>query len=83
MKTITRNHYIQCINQVVNYINNHLNETIVVEKLAQTANLSPFHFCRIFKAISATKRQQLCRKPSSCSMVSALRSIETIKKNIL
>lgn len=52
MKTITRNHYIQCINQVVNYINNHLNETIVVEKLAQTANLSPFHFCRIFKAIT-------------------------------
>ena len=52
MKTITRNHYIQCINQVVNYINNHLNETIAVEKLAQTANLSPFHFCRIFKAIT-------------------------------
>ena len=42
MKTITRNHYIQRINQVVNYINNHLNETIAVEKLAQTANLHHF-----------------------------------------
>ena len=41
--------------------------------------------CRLkpLRSISATKRQQLCRRPSSCSMVSALRSIETIKKNIL
>ena len=51
MKTNTRNDYVQRINRVAEYINNHLDEAIDVRKLAEIAHLSDFHFCRIFKAI--------------------------------
>ena len=51
MKPITRNSYIQSINRASHYIATHLDETIDVKTLAGVANLSDFHFCRIFKAI--------------------------------
>ena len=51
MKPITRNSYIQSINRASHYIATHLDETIDVKTLARIANLSDFHFCRIFKAI--------------------------------
>jgi transcriptional regulator, araC-type len=51
MKTITHNSYIQSINKASHYIATHLDETIDVKTLARVANLSDFHFCRIFKAI--------------------------------
>ena len=51
MKPITRNSYIQSINRASHYIATHLDETIDVKTLARVANLSDFHFCRIFKAI--------------------------------
>ena len=51
MKQNTRNDYVQRINRVAEYINNHLDEAIDVRKLAEIAHLSDFHFCRIFKAI--------------------------------
>ena len=51
MKPITHNSYIQSINRASHYIATHLDETIDVKTLARVANLSDFHFCRIFKAI--------------------------------
>ncbi len=51
MKPITRNAYIQSVNKASQYIAGHLGETIDVKTLASVANLSSFHFCRIFKAI--------------------------------
>ena len=51
MKPTTRNSYIQSINRASHYIATHLDETIDVKTLARVANLSDFHFCRIFKAI--------------------------------
>ena len=51
MKNITYNDYIQRINKVVAYINNHLDETLDLKKLANEAALSDFHFHRIFKAL--------------------------------
>ena len=51
MKPITHNSYIQSINRASHYIAMHLDETIDVKTLARVANLSDFHFCRIFKAI--------------------------------
>lgn len=51
MKPITHNSYIQSINRASHYIATHLDETIDVKTLAGVANLSDFHFCRIFKAI--------------------------------
>ena len=51
MKNITYNDYIQRINKVVAYINNHLDETLELKTLANEAALSDFHFHRIFKAL--------------------------------
>jgi len=51
MKNITYNDYIQRINKVVAYINNHLDETLDLKTLANEAALSDFHFHRIFKAL--------------------------------
>ena len=51
MKNITYNDYIQRINKVVAYINNHLDETLDLKNLANEAALSDFHFHRIFKAL--------------------------------
>ena len=51
MKNITYNDYVQRINKVVTYINNHLDETLDLKTLANEAALSDFHFHRIFKAL--------------------------------
>ena len=51
MKNITYNDYVQRINKVVAYINNHLDETLDLKTLANEAALSEFHFHRIFKAL--------------------------------
>ena len=51
MKTDTHNSYVQSINRVIDYINNHLDEPIEVAMLARIANISTFHFCRVFKAL--------------------------------
>ena len=51
MKNITYNDYVQRINKVVAYINNHLDETLDLKTLANEATLSDFHFHRIFKAL--------------------------------
>ena len=51
MKNITYNDYVQRINKVVAYINNHLDETLDLKILANEAALSDFHFHRIFKAL--------------------------------
>ena len=41
--------YIKRINNVIDYINNHLNEKLTLEILSKIANFSIFHFHRIFK----------------------------------
>jgi DNA gyrase inhibitor GyrI/AraC-like DNA-binding protein len=43
--------YQKRINRVIDYINNHLTETLSIEKLARLAYFSPFHFHRIFRSL--------------------------------
>jgi len=50
MKVDTNNEYNKAINQCIDYINGHLNEAIELKKIAEIANISEFHFHRIFKA---------------------------------
>ena len=51
MRTITYNDYIQRINKVVAYINDHLDAPLDLKTLAEVAALSEFHFHRVFKAL--------------------------------
>ena len=50
MKEITQNEYNKSINKVVDFINNNLHNVIDLKRLAAVANISEFHFHRIFKA---------------------------------
>lgn len=51
--TISREAYVRLINKTEDYVENHLKETISLSDLARHANLSEFHFHRIFKKYSA------------------------------
>ena len=44
--------YSRRINRVIDYVNNHLEQTISLEKLAEVACFSPYHFHRIFVAVT-------------------------------
>jgi AraC family transcriptional regulator len=49
-KISTQEEYLKRINVVVEYINNHLDSELDLNKLAEISNLSPYHFHRIIKA---------------------------------
>jgi len=42
--------YIARINRVIDYIENHLGDSLTLEELAAVANFSPYHFHRIFRS---------------------------------
>jgi AraC family transcriptional regulator len=46
------NTYTERIYQAVDYISDHLSDEITLNKLAEVACFSPFHFHRIFTAIT-------------------------------
>lgn len=46
------NLYIQRINAVIGYVREHLDEDLSLDVLARVAGFSPFHFHRVFKAIT-------------------------------
>jgi AraC family transcriptional regulator len=50
MKADTNNEYHKAINDSIDYINEHLNESIDLKKIAGIANISEYHFHRIFRA---------------------------------
>ncbi len=48
---VSQKEYISRINNVIDYIDGHIDEKINLEKLSQIAYFSPFHFHRLFCAI--------------------------------
>lgn len=52
MKPETKDNYIQRINKVVGYLNQHVEATPSVQDLADIAAISPFHFHRVYRAIT-------------------------------
>ena len=48
---VTHREYFRAINRAVDFINEHLNKSINLYDLANIANISGFHFHRIFKAL--------------------------------
>ncbi|MDD4604437.1 MAG: AraC family transcriptional regulator [Bacteroidales bacterium] len=51
-KDKSRQEYTARINRVMDYIEKHLNEDITLDKVAQIACFSPFHFHRIFSTLT-------------------------------
>ena len=43
---------VQCVRSSVNYIKAHLGEKITIDQLASSANISKYHFLRIFKKLT-------------------------------
>ncbi|MFP4557113.1 MAG: GyrI-like domain-containing protein [Bacteroidales bacterium] len=50
MRVVTNNEYNKAINRSIDYINGNLNKSIDLKTIAKIANISEFHFHRIFKA---------------------------------
>lgn len=50
-KEDTQSEYYKSVNKALDYINDHLKETITIDTLAGITNISPYHFHRIFKAV--------------------------------
>ena len=48
---VTHQEYFKAINRAVDFINEHLNEPVNLYDLASVANISGFHFHRLFKAM--------------------------------
>ncbi|MEA2026248.1 MAG: AraC family transcriptional regulator [Chloroflexota bacterium] len=44
--------YVERVNAVIDYIEAHLGDDLTVEELAEVAHFSPFHFHRIFSAMT-------------------------------
>ena len=50
---ISRLEYEKRVNRVIDHVREHLSEDLSLERLAQVAAFSPFHFHRIFRAITS------------------------------
>ncbi|WP_213413292.1 AraC family transcriptional regulator [Xylanibacillus composti] len=48
---MSRKDYVSKVNQVLDYINNHLDRELPLHELSEIAHYSPFHFHRIFKSL--------------------------------
>ncbi len=46
-----QNDYIQCFNRVIDFIRDHITEDLSLDRLAEVAGFSPFHFHRIFSSL--------------------------------
>jgi len=69
MKTNTQEQYIKRIDRVLSYLVAHLNEPLDLNRLADEACLSPYHFHRIYEAMTdesisdTVRRLRLQRAP--------------------
>ena len=57
-----RQEYLTRINRVVDYIQRHLIEDLSLTVLARVANFSPYHFHRLFKAITGETLNDFVRR---------------------
>ena len=60
-RTTTREEYLKRVNQVIEYINNHLGDDIDLNQLAEMSHLSPYHFHRVMSAFLESRWER-----SSC-----------------
>lgn len=73
-KSRTKTAYEKQIFLVQDYISTHMNQDLNLEKIAQISDFSPFHFHRLFKAITGETLYdfiQRTRLEKACSMLSS------------
>jgi AraC family transcriptional regulator len=69
----SRRIYVQRINRVMDYISEHLDEPLPLERLARLAHFSPFHFHRLFGAIVGEPLHVFVRRLRLESAVKAMK----------
>lgn len=79
MKGATRQEYHQAINHVIDFINNHLYEPLDLTTLSGIANLSTFHFHRIFTAFIG---EPVGMYITRLRLENAAQKLHTTKKNL-
>lgn len=57
-----RDEYIARINRVIDYIESHLEDSLSLNQLSEVANFSPFHFHRIFRAMTGEPLNQFIQR---------------------
>jgi AraC family transcriptional regulator len=61
-KQQSRSEYIRRINKVIDYLEEHLDEPHCLETVAEVAHFSPFHFHRIFRALTGETLNNYIRR---------------------
>jgi len=69
----TRREYAAGMNRVVDYIEEHLTDTLDLERLAAVACFSPFHFHRLFRAWIGGDAAGVCSPAASGARGSVIR----------
>ena len=54
--------YIEAIQNTINYIEENLNQKITIQEISEMIYISPYHFSRIFKAITGVSIQEYIRR---------------------
>ena len=84
MKNSTKESYHQRIERVIDYIYNHMDDSLSSEKLAEIACLSPFHWHRVYQSITgetpAATLRRLRLQRAAHSLISTEISIDRIAK---
>ncbi len=62
LKEDTQAEYYKSVNKALDYINDHLKENITLKTLSDVANISPYHFHRIFKAVIGENMSQYIQR---------------------
>ena len=77
---VTHQEYFKAINCSVDFINEHLNEPINLYDLANVANISGFHFHRIFKAVMSESPGEYIQR---LRLEKAMFKLQTTRQTIL
>ncbi|HEX7941852.1 MAG TPA: AraC family transcriptional regulator [Gemmatimonadaceae bacterium] len=62
MKPATHSYYTDAVRRVIEHVASHLGEALALERLAEQACLSPFHFHRVFRGMVGETPLELVRR---------------------
>ena len=78
MNSTVQQNYLQGLNKAIIYIDHNLNSQLSLDYLADLANYSPYHFHRIFKAVTGETLQQFINRLRIEKVASILLRVKTI-----